>query len=77
MKENTMSVKQPPGFDSAKQRVESLAADKFKVTSLLTGVVFKAGKNIRLLIGFWQVNAMVWLEKSFAKQPQRWPCEPG
>ena len=49
-----MHAKQPPGFESAKHRAESLASDKSKVSSLLTDAVFKAGKNKRALKKIWE-----------------------
>ncbi len=48
-----MPTIQPPGFDSAKKRAESLASDKTRVSSLLASAVFKAGKNRRSLKKIW------------------------
>ena len=77
MKENSMPTNQPPGFNSAKQRAESLASDTSKVSSLLTDAVFKAGKNKRALKKVWEDLSTLfrliraWVSGSYRNIP--WP----
>ena len=62
-----MPIKQPPGFESAKHRAESLASDKSKVSSLLTDAVFKAGKNKRALKKIWEdLTTLIHLIRAWA-----------